>query len=333
MSKAEAFRALRIYKEEGGTRAAVEERSLEELPPGDLLLRVRYSSLNYKDALSATGNPGVTKHYPHTPGIDAFGEAVEGPYPPGTKLIITGYDLGMNTSGGFAEFVRVPSQWAIPLPEGLSLREGASLGTAGLTAGLCVKALLDAGLSPAGAPVLVTGATGGVGAVALGVLRRLGFDLEAISGKQNARELLKPLAGDVEILPRETVQDNPKRPLLSGRWQGAVDTVGGDTLAGLLRSVKRRGAVAACGNAGGGDLSTTVYPFILRGLRLQGIDSAETRIEVKEDIWRRLAGPWKPRGLDAVVEEVPLEEVPREVEAMLAGRHTGRTVISLSGDQ
>lgn len=333
MSKANAFRALRVYKEEHGSRAAVEERSLESLPPGDLLLRVRYSSLNYKDALSATGQPGVTKQYPHTPGIDAFGEAIEGPYPSGTKLIITGFDLGMNTSGGFAEYVRVPSDWAVPLPEGLSLREAASLGTAGLTAGLCVKALLDGGLSPSGDPLLVTGATGGVGVIALGVLRRLGFTLQAVSGKKNAGDLLRPLAGDVEVLPRGTVLENPKRPLLSGRWQGAVDTVGGETLAGLLRSVKQRGTVAACGNAGGGVLSTTVYPFILRGLRLQGIDSAETPIQVKEDIWRRLAGPWKPRGLEKVVHEVDLDAVPREVEAMLAGRHSGRTVIALPGEQ
>jgi alcohol dehydrogenase len=236
----------------------------------------------------------------------------------------------MNTAGGFGEYIRVPAEWAVPLPEGLTMMEAAALGTAGLTAGLCVKALLDGGVSPKGAPILVTGATGGVGALALGILARLGYTLEGVSGKESAGELLRPLTGELQLYPRESLLESPNRPLLTGRWQGAVDSVGGSALAGLLRSIKRRGTVAACGNAGGGELSTTVYPFILRGVRLQGIDSAETPVELKEEIWRRLAGPWKPAGLESLVEQIGLTEIPRAVEEMLRGRHAGRTVIALT---
>ncbi len=329
MSDNRNFRALRVYKSEDGVRSQVEEVSEEELPEGELLLRVHYSSLNYKDALSATGHPGVTKNYPHTPGIDAFGVVEAGPYSKGTELIVTGFDLGMNTWGGFGELIRVPADWATPLPEGLTLQEAAALGTAGLTAGLCVQALLSAGLSPEGGPVLVTGATGGVGSIALGILSRLGFRVEALSGKEGAKEFLSPLAPEVEVLPREAVAESPNRPLLKGRWQGAVDSAGGETLAGLLRSIAYNGAVAACGNAAGGELTTTVYPFILRGLRLQGIDSAQADMMSRSEVWSNLAGPWKPRNLDTLVERITLEEVPQAVEAMLSGRHQGRTVITL----
>ncbi|MFP4425289.1 MAG: YhdH/YhfP family quinone oxidoreductase [Spirochaetaceae bacterium] len=329
MSGKRNFRALRVYKSEDRVRSRVEAVSEEELPEGELLLRVHRSSLNYKDALSAAGHPGVTKNYPHTPGIDAFGVAEEGPFPAGTELIVTGFDLGMNTWGGFGELIRVPARWAVPLPEGLSLEHAAALGTAGLTAGLCVDALLSAGVTPERGPVLVTGATGGVGSLALGILDRLGFRVEALSGKENAEEFLSPLASELELLPRETVAESPHRPLLSERWQGAVDTVGGETLGGLLRSVAYGGAVAACGNAGGAELSTTVYPFILRAIRLQGVDSAQAEIKKRNEIWSKLAGPWKPKNLDTIVERIGLEEIPGAVEAMLSGDHRGRTVIML----
>lgn len=328
MSDNQSFRALRVYKEEEGTRFRVEQNSVEELPEGDLLLRVRHSSLNYKDALSATGHPGVTKTYPHTPGIDALGTAESGPFSDGSRLIVTGFDLGMNSWGGFGELIRVPAAWALPLPEGLTLRQAAALGTAGLTAGLCVDALLKAGATPDKGPLLVTGATGGVGSIAVGILARLGFSVEALSGKERAEEFLRPLAEEVDILPREAVAENRERPLLKGRWQGAVDTVGGETLANLLRSVAYGGVVAACGNAGGAELSATVYPFILRGIRLQGIDSGRAEMELRKSVWENLAGPWKPKNLESVANEIGLEEIPEAVEEMLSGTHLGRTIVT-----
>lgn len=329
MSQNRSFRAMRVYKNGEATHSEVEEVSERELPEGDLLLRVRYSSLNYKDALSATGHPGVTKNYPHTPGIDAVGVAEEGPFAKGTELIVTGFDLGMNTWGGFGELLRVPADWALPLPQALTMLEAAAFGTAGLTAGHCVHALLEAGATPEGSPILVTGATGGVGSIATAVLAHLGFRVEALSGKESARDLLHPVADSVEILPREAVAENPKRPLLTGRWQGAVDTVGGETLAALLRSVEYGGVVCACGNAGGAELSTTVYPFILRAVQLRGIDSAQASMELRKDLWDKLAGPWKPKNLQHLVSETSLEGIPEAVESMLSGGHQGRTVIAL----
>lgn len=336
MNKSETFEAFRVEKKNGGTSFGVQELPLDSLPAGDLLIRVEYSSLNYKDALSATGNPGVTKQYPHTPGVDAIGRVVEesgggaSPFAAGDLVLVTGFDLGMDTDGGFAEYVRVPREWALPLPEKLTPREAASFGTAGLTAGLAVESLLAGGAAPEGRPILVTGATGGVGSIALGILSHLGFAVEAVSGKSDAEELLAPLAPGLTILPRETLEESADRPLLRSRWQGAVDTVGGAPLSSLLRAIEQRGTVATCGNAAGGRFESSVYPFILRGIRLVGLDSARSPLEQRREIWNRLAEVWKPPQLNRVVREISVKELPEAIEAILHGRHRGRTIIKIS---
>jgi alcohol dehydrogenase len=292
-------------------------------------VRVRYSSLNYKDALSATGNPGVTRNYPHTPGIDAAGEVeacATGDFAAGDPVIVTGYDLGMNTSGGFGQYIRVPAGWLVPLPAGLSLREAMLLGTAGLTAGLCVDKLLAAGVSPEGGPVLVTGATGGVGSIAVMLLAKLGFEVEAVTGKAEQADWLRQI-GASAVLGRETVQEGTGKALLKERWAGAVDTVGGDVLFNVVKSLRRGGSVACCGLTAGTAFQASVFPFILRGVNLLGVDSVEIPLADKADIWRKLAGPWKLEGLERLCHEVGLAELPAEIVRILEGHQVGRALV------
>jgi putative YhdH/YhfP family quinone oxidoreductase len=261
---------------DGTTSGQVQWRPLSDLPPGDVLIRVRYSSLNYKDALSATGHPGITKHYPHVPGIDAAGHVLASNSPRyriGDQVIVTGYELGAGRWGGYSQFIRVPAEWPTPLPVGLLLRESMIFGTAGFTAAQCVAALVAHGVLPAKGEVVVTGASGGVGSVAVAILARLGYRVAAVSGKPAAADLLRQL-GAQEILPRDALLDTSTKPLLSGRWAGAVDTVGGQTLATILRSLQLNGCATACGMVGGTELPMTVFPFILRAASLIGIDSA-----------------------------------------------------------
>src|SRR5690606_32782997 len=261
------------------------------LPPGDVLVRVRYSSLNYKDALSATGNPGVTRNYPHTPGIDAAGEVeacATGDFAPGAPVIVTGYDLGMNTSGGFGQYIRVPAGWLVPLPAGLSLRESMLLGTAGLTAGLCADKLLRAEVDPEAGPVVVTGATGGVGASREALLGQPGLDVHSVARQPGQGELLRRLRpGAVD--GRVPQPDGDVKGLLKERWAGAVDTVGGEPLFNVIKSLRRGGSVACCGLTAGTSFQATVFPFILRGVNLLGVDSVEIPLADKADIWRKLA--------------------------------------------
>lgn len=324
------FQALQADRDEQGAFCQkVVTRELDSLPAGDVLVRVRYSSLNYKDALSATGNPGVTRNYPHTPGIDAAGEVeacATGEFSAGDRVIVTGYDLGMNTSGGFGQYIRVPAGWLVPLPAGLSLREAMLLGTAGLTAGLCVDKLLVAGVSPEVGPVLVTGATGGVGSIAVMLLAKLGFEVEAVTGKAEQGDWLRQI-GASAVLGREAVQEGTAKALLKERWAGAVDTVGGDVLFNVVKSLRRGGSVACCGLTAGTGFQASVFPFILRGVNLLGVDSVEIPLADKADIWRKLAGPWKLEGLERLCHEVGLAELPLEIARILERRQVGRALV------
>lgn len=306
-------------------------RSLVDLPAGEVLVRVSYSSLNYKDALSATGHPGVTRKFPHVPGVDASGVVEESHSPlveVGDEVFITGFDLGQNTWGGWAQYLRVPGKWVMPLPDGLTLREVMLYGTAGLTAGQCVEALEQHGIHPGHGEVVVTGASGGVGSLAVAILAKAGFQVAASSGTLSAHPYLSRL-GARRIVSREDVSDSSEKPMLATRWAAAVDTVGGQTLTTLVRSLERGGAVAACGLVGGVDLPLTVYPFILRGVSLLGIDSVECPLDARTRIWHKLAGAWKPKQLETIAtEEVGLDQLPDAVDRILAGKTVGRVLVN-----
>ncbi|MFC1463370.1 MAG: YhdH/YhfP family quinone oxidoreductase [Candidatus Brachytrichaceae bacterium NZ_4S206] len=329
-----AFKALVISeRSEGGFERSVMTRRLADLPANDTLIRVHYSSLNYKDALSATGNRGVTRRYPHTPGIDAAGEVVESEsadFKPGDEVIVTGYDLGMNTPGGFGQYVRVPSAWVVQKPEGLTLRESMVLGTAGLTAALSVYQLQRHAVAPEQGDVLVTGASGGVGCLAVVILSQLGYRVVAATGKADVSDWLKQL-GAQEILSRDDVRDASGKALLKERWAGVVDTVGGDILATAIKATKRGGCVACCGNAASPELHITVYPFILRGVTLQGVDSAETPMPLRLQMWHNLANAWKPspEAFEAIAQIVTLDDLSPMIDAILHGRIRGRVVVDV----
>ncbi len=331
-----SFRAYVVHKlSDGQVAGRVEERMASELPPGEVVIGVAYSSLNYKDALAATGHPGVNKVFPHVPGVDAAGTVVQsGVYEcvPGDAVLVTGFDMGANRWGGWAELVRVPQSWVVPLPTGLSLRESMILGTAGFTAGLCVEALQRHEVLPDRGPVVVTGASGGVGCLAVAILSKLGYHVAAVTGKPAAHELLRRL-GAREILPRQAVDDQTPKPMLSGRWAGGVDTVGGNILSTILRACRHSGCVAACGLTAGNQLSMTVYPFILRGVTLAGIDAAWCSLPLRHEIWRRLAGPWKPEGLEQLAQFARLDTIQMRIDEMLAGRMTGRVVIEIGAER
>lgn len=330
--KSETFKALVVREREDKSFArAIEERSLDDLPQGGLVVDVRYSSLNYKDMLSATGNRGVTKNYPHTPGIDAAGVVVscaDGAFKPGDEVIVTSYDLGMNTSGGYGRRIRVPSAWALPLPSGLTLREAMVFGTAGLTAGLSVHRLLGWGITPERGEILVTGAAGGVGSMALSILSHRGFSVVALQGGAGADELLKK-CGAKSILGADESADQPSRPLLKERFAGCVDTVGGSVLAFGLKSAVAGGAVTCCGNIMP-ELPITVYPFILRGVSLFGIDSQNCPMALRREVWGLLAGAWKFPWLSDLAAEITLEGLEEKFAAMKAGTLKGRTVVRLT---
>jgi len=329
---ADSMRCFLVEKREGAITAGIATRPTAELPPGDVTIRVQYSSLNYKDALAAQGHPGVAPNLPHVPGIDAVGKVVDSSdarFLPGQTVLATSYDIGAARWGAYAEYLRVPGDWAIPLPRGLSPRESMILGTAGLTAAMCVEALQERGVSPTAGEVLVTGASGGVGTLAVSIFAQLGYEVVAVSGKPAARDLLTRL-GALRILSREEVIDTSTRPLLKSLWAAAVDAVGGVTLATILRSLKPGGVVTACGLVGGAELPLTVYPFILRGAQLVGIDSATYPREKRITLWNKLAGPWKPRLLDELATEITLEQLPEKIAAILAGQIIGRVVVRLA---
>ena len=304
---------------------------IADLPAGEVLLRVAYSSLNYKDALAYQGHPGVIKACPMVPGVDAVGTVVQsGSYEfvPGDQVLVTGFDMGMTHWGGWAQYVRVPEDWLLPLPANLTLYESMIFGSAGLTAGLCVDTLQKHGVLPDKGPVVVTGSTGGVGSLAVAVLARLGYQVAAVTGKTSAHDYLRRL-GASEILGRDQVDDASGKPLLSGRWSGAIDTVGGNTLGTLLRSMRHSACVAACGLAASPQLPTTVYPFILRAITLAGIDAAWCPMAWRHQVWLQLAGPWRPPLLAEIARDCQPEDLPRLVPEILAGRVQGRYVVCM----
>ena len=321
------FRAYRVREEGKTTTRKVEKVGMNTLPEHGVTVAVTYSSLNYKDALSATGNRGVTKRYPHTPGIDAAGRVVasdDARFKKGDEVIVTSYDLGMNTPGGFGEFIRVPADWVVGLPEGLSLREAMVLGTAGLTAAMCVDALLNQGFAEG--PIVVTGASGGVGSLAVTLLAKLGRRVVASTGSEGAHAMLKDL-GAAQIIDRHELSEANERPLLKSVYGGAVDTVGGRTLENLVKSLESGASVAACGLVSGPDLNLTVYPFILRGVNLLGIDSQNLESSKRQLLWERLAGEWKLDNLETITTEIGLESLDAAVDAILKGETRGRTLV------
>jgi putative YhdH/YhfP family quinone oxidoreductase len=317
---------------DGEYRRRIVDKSVADLPVGEVLVRVSYSSLNYKDALSATGHKGVTRNYPHTPGIDAAGiveEAATDSLAPGDEVIVTSYDLGMNTPGGYGEYIRVPANWVVPLPAGLSLRQSMIYGTAGFTAGLSVHRLQEYGVRPADGEVLVTGATGGVGSIAVGILAQDGYQAVAATGKPDQAGFLLDL-GAKEIVHRDELRDDSRRPLLRGRWVGVVDTVGGAYLATALKSTLSGAAITCCGLAASAELPTTVYPFILRGISLFGIDSQNCPMPTRKQIWEKLSREWKLEGLERLASECSLEELEPGIARILNGKLRGRTVVRMS---
>ncbi len=327
------FRALIVYEKEDGTAdRRIETRSIDDLPEGEVLVRVEYSSLNFKDGLSASIHHGITRSYPHTPGIDAAGVVAASSDPEfseGDRVIVTGYDLGMNTSGGFGEYIRVPSDWVVPTPENLTSAEAMTYGTAGFTAALSVYRLERHGLRPDAGDVVVTGATGGVGSMGVMMLAASGYRVTASTGKLDQRPYLESL-GAVDVIDRDEVNDRSGKPLLARRWVGAIDTVGGEPLSRLLAAMDYEGGIATCGNVAGNEFTTTVYPLILRGAALIGINTSTTPNRLRRELWNRMARDWKPDFFSEMGEEVPLENLEPEIEAILKGERARRVVVRVS---
>ncbi|MGB9429177.1 MAG: oxidoreductase [Gammaproteobacteria bacterium] len=325
------FTAYRIHEIEKKIVARFEELALNDLSPGDVVVGVQYSSVNYKDALAATGKGKILRRFPLVGGIDMAGVVVSSAdrrYKKGDKVLVTGCGLGEDHDGGYAEYARVKGEWVIPLPKGFTTQTAMMLGTAGFTAALAVHRLEHNGLHPKGGPVVVTGATGGVGSLAINMLAKRGYDVVAVTGKRDAQDYLKQLGAD-SILLRSEINYGSK-PLERTQWQGAVDNVGGDMLAWLTRTVGWWGSIASIGMAGGAELRTTVMPFILRGVNLLGINSMATPRALRLKIWQRLATDLKPPKLKQIAATViPFDDLPKVFDKVLEGRHRGRIVVKI----
>ena len=326
------FKALVLDEADKKVTASIKQLEDSDLPDGDVTVAVSHSTLNYKDGMILKGIGRLVRTYPHVPGIDFAGtvEASDSAdYKPGDKVVLTGWRVGEAHWGGYAEKARVKSDWLVPLPDGISEKQAMALGTAGFTAMLAVMSLQNAGITPASGPVLVTGANGGVGGVAICLLSALGYTVEASTGRMELADHLKSL-GASEIVPRSELAELPERPLLAERWAGAVDAVGGNALANMLPQMRYRGAVAACGLAGGPELHTTVIPFLLRGVRLLGIDSVMCPADRRRAAWARLAAEMPMDRLDALTEMVALDALPDLAGKILKGETRGRVVVDLS---
>ena len=324
------FSAFRIHSDAAGYRAGVETIALEDLSPGEIVIQVAHSSVNYKDALAGTGEGKILRRFPLNGGIDVAGHVLASTDPKfkeGDAVLCTGCGLSETRDGGYSQVARLESQWAIPLPNGLGLRESMILGTAGFTAALALYRMQQNGQTPEHGPIAVTGATGGVGTLAIAIFSRAGYTVHALSGKPEHAPFLKRI-GAAEVLGRDAALT--AKPMDSARFGGALDNVGGAALAGLLAQTAPYGNVASCGLAGGHDLPSTVMPFIIRGVSLLGIASAGTARPIRESVWQHLASDWKPEHLDAIcTREIALEQLPETFPVMLSGGSFGRTVVNL----
>ena len=324
------YKALVTTEENKTFINSIETKDISDLPDNDTLIKVKYSSLNFKDALSASGNKGVTRNYPHTPGIDAAGiieETSGSKFKPGDEVIVTGYDMGMNTNGGFGEYIKVPQEWIVKKPENITLSDSMAFGTAGLTAGLCLRKLLAHGLKPDDGDVFVSGVTGGVGIISLMLFKKLGFSVSAITGKLDQEKFLISLGAN-QVIDRNSLDLDLISPLQKPIYSGGIDAVGGKILSNLICSTSQRAAIACCGMVGGLSLDTSIFPFILRGLSLFGIDSAESLIDVKEEIWNNFSSNWKLENIDENIKDISLDELPGEIEKILKGEQIGRVRIA-----
>ena len=325
------FKSLVVNKNEDETyRASIETRNINQLPKNDLLIKVLYSSLNFKDALSMIGNKGVTKSYPHTPGIDAMG-IVEfsktKDFNEGDKVIVTGYDLGMNTPGGFGEYIRVPKEWVTLLQDNLGNSESMILGTAGITAGLCVNAIQEKHKIK-GKKAVVTGSTGGVGCIAVMLLTKLGAEVTAITGKTNSQDFLFSI-GAKEVLLRDDYLNSVKKPMGKGLWNIAVDVAGGKILSALIANMKYGGIITCCGLVDSPNFTSSVFPFILRGNRLLGVDSAERSLDQKESLWEKISDEWMLNDIEKYCKIIGLNDLGFELRKIYDGKQTGRVIVSI----
>jgi acrylyl-CoA reductase (NADPH) len=326
-----SFKAFRISETNGTTGGTVVDTTVDELSAGDVVIAASFSSVNFKDALAATGAAKILKRLPIIGGIDVAGTVASSTDPrfrEGDHVLVTGYDLGVANDGGYAAFVRVPADWVVRIPSGLSPRDAMTLGTAGFTAAMSVIRLEENGLKPGTGPVLVTGATGGVGSIAVAILAGLGYQVTAMTGKDAEHDYLRSL-GASDVVPRSLAQKSP-RPLEKMMWAGAVDPVGGDTLAWLTKTMNYRASIANSGLTGGTEVNITVVPFILRGVNLLGIDSVMCPMGPRIEIWRRLANDMKPKMLDSIAREIDLSGLPGAFATLAAGSARGRFVVNVS---
>ena len=326
------FKAYRIREVDKKAVGRFEDLALEELDPGELVVRVAYSSVNYKDALAATGAGKIIRRFPCVGGIDLSGTVTESADPRfsrGDAVICTSYDLGVSHDGGYAEYARVPAGWAVPIPKGMTLFEAMALGTAGYTAALAVVRMEANGLAPANGPVVVSGATGGVGSIAIDVLSRLGYGVTALTGKESESGYLKML-GAKEVMSRKSLDLSKIKPLDKASWAGAVDNLGGEVLAWMASTMMQGGTIAAIGLAASMSLNTTVAPFILRGVSLLGIDSGATPMALRREIWRRLAGDMRPAHLKEITRTIAFDDLPQAFDGLLKGAAKGRIVVDMA---
>jgi putative YhdH/YhfP family quinone oxidoreductase len=327
------FKAYRIFNEDGKVQARLVEMTLDELDAGEVVFRTAFSSVNFKDALAGTGAGKIIRRFPCVGGVDAAGtvtSSTDARFKEGDSVICTSYDFGVSHDGGYAEYVRVPADWVVPLPKGLSLFEAMALGTAGYTAGLALERMEHDGLAPANGPVIVNGATGGVGSVAIDILAATGYHVVALTGKDTESDYLKRL-GAKEVMLRSRLDLSKIKPLDKATWAGAVDNLGGDVLSWLASTMQVGGTLASVGLAAGHTLNTTVMPFILRGVSLLGIDSVNTPMALRRRVWERLGSDLKPRHLNDMVTTVALQDLPGVFDKILKAQMRGRTVVKLAG--
>lgn len=324
------YKAFVVEELNGTFTQSIKTQDTKNLLLGEVLIRVHYSSINYKDGLSASGNKGVTKKYPHTPGIDAAGVveySADSQFNIGDEVIVTGYDLGMNTAGGFGQYISVPADWVVKLPDGLTLKEAMIIGTAGFTAGISMTRLTEK-IKPTDGNIIVSGATGGVGSVALSLLHKLGYKTTAISGKEAEYPFLYSL-GASEVISRAEFQEVDKRPILSAQFAGGIDTVGGPILENIIKSLQPLGVVTTCGSVSSTQLNMSVFPFILRGISLVGISSQNYPKPLRIELWNKLANEWKPDNLLEFYNEIGMDEIKSTLENILQGKLKGRTIVNM----